>query len=390
MNFLLYAIAFLFSFGQLGRISFYGQQVNIYFYEIVVLLLLGFLFIRFRLAPLLSAWQWSKSVFFFVFVLFLSLVFSLSNFHPFDNFVALLYFFRLLLYFLFFFYLAYFVTKNKNAKKHLFIATFTIVILTALFSVVQYFFYPNLRNLQYLGWDPHQYRLFGLFFDTSVSSAVFGLTLLYVSSCRSFLLGNRYIKLILSAIYLLFVVLTFSRSLYLSMTIVGLIIFLNKKSYLKLIAILAIFILFIYVVPKPFGEGVNLTRTFSVSSRLKDYQNAYSLWIKRPILGYGYNHIRPLKLQNNLISSLDYTDTHAGAGFPSFLTILVGAGIIGLSAFLWTLTKLSQINRFAGIAILFLSLLSLSDNVVLDPFVLLVFVIYTVGQPKINLFDTSP
>ncbi len=389
MNFLLYAIAFLFSLGQLGRLSFYGQQVNIYFYEIVAVLYLGLLFIRFRLTPLIKVWQWSKSVFLLIFTLVLSLTLTLSDFKPFENVVAFLYILRLMFYFLFFFYLAYFVTKDRNVKKHLFIASFMVVLLTVLFSVVQYFLYPNLRNLQYLGWDPHQYRLFGLFFDTSVSSAIFGLTLLYILQSRSSILANRYMKMSLVAVYVIFVVLTFSRSLYLSLAIAVLITFLNKKSYLKLIVILAVFILIVYLVPKPFGEGVNLMRTFSISSRLKDYQNAYFLWIKRPILGYGYNHIRPLKLRNNLISPIDYTGTHAGAGFPSFMTILVGAGITGLIAYLWTLKKFAQMNRFAGIAVLFLSLLSLSDNVLLDPFVLLIFVIYTLEQPKINLFDKS-
>ena len=32
-------------------------------------------------------------------------------------------------------------------------------------GILQYLLYPNLRNLSYLGWDPHYYRLFSTFLD---------------------------------------------------------------------------------------------------------------------------------------------------------------------------------------------------------------------------------
>jgi O-antigen ligase len=124
----------------------------------------------------------------------------------------------------------------------------------------------------------------------------------------------------------------------------------------------AIFLFGILIIPKPFGEGVNLKRVFTVESRFIDYSKAIELWKKKPIFGYGYNHIRSLKQE--MVS-------HAGASFhSSYLIMLVSGGIIGLFLFLAILYKISTVNSFSHYAVLFLGILSLSDNILLHPFVI--------------------
>ena len=123
-----------------------------------------------------------------------------------------------------------------------------------------------------------------------------------------------------------------------------------------------------------FGE--NLELIFSVRSRLTDYQNGLKIWSKQPILGIGYNRIRYAKRQLNIISEVESDITHSGASFhSSFLVILVSGGVIGLILFSGVLVKLAGGGEFAKYATIFLSLLSISDNIVLHPFIL--FLLFT-------------
>ena len=48
----------------------------------------------------------------------------------------------------------------------------------AVAGLFQFVFYPDLRNLMYLGWDPHYYRVFSTLFDPNFSGILFVLTLI--------------------------------------------------------------------------------------------------------------------------------------------------------------------------------------------------------------------
>ncbi len=343
MTILFYFTAFLFSLGQLGRISFFNQQINLYLYEITLTLSLLILFFKYRLEPIRQAWKKFKPIFLFLGILLASLLISCSKYNLFENFVASLYFFRLVLYFSYFFYLK---RHSLNIRKGIFL----IAILTIISTLIQYFLYPDLRNLFYLGWDPHLYRTFGVFFDTSISAAIFGIF---------FLISNQPL---IKIIYLILVALSFSRSIYLGLFLTLIYLFARQKQFKKLILFLLFFIFLILVIPKPSGEGVNLKRIYSINSRVEDYRQGIELWKKKPIFGYGYNRIRYIKKSDSL---------HSGAGFnSSFLTILVSSGIIGLFSIVWVLWSLRKLNKIAPILLIFLSTVSLFDNVLLHPFIL--------------------
>ena len=63
MTILFYITAFLFSLGQLGRISFFDQQVNFYLYEVTLTLSLLILFVKYRFLPVKEAWKKFRPVF---------------------------------------------------------------------------------------------------------------------------------------------------------------------------------------------------------------------------------------------------------------------------------------------------------------------------------------
>lgn len=343
MTILFYLTVFLFSLGQLGRISFFNQQINIYLYEIALTLSLFILFLKYRFQPIKYAWKKFKPVFSFLFILLLSLLFDWQKYSLFNNIVGFLYFFRLVLYFSYFFYLKHHSPTIK--KGILFIA-----ILTIFSTLIQYFLYPDLRNLFYQGWDPHLYRTFGVFFDTSIAAAIFGIFFLTVN------------QPIIKTIYLILIALSFSRSIYLGLSLTLIYLFIRQKQLKKIILFLLFFLTLIFFIPKPAGEGVNLKRLYSVNSRAEDYRQGINLWKNNPILGYGYNRIRYIKNSDSV---------HSGAAFSSsFLTILVSSGVLGLLSFVWALWSLRKSNKTAPILLIFLSIVSLFDNVLLHPFIL--------------------
>lgn len=343
MNILFYLTAFLFSLGQLGRVSFFKQHVNIYLYEIVLLLTLFFLFLKYQFKPIKIAWKKYRSIFLFIFVLLLSLLINLQSFSLFQNVIGFLYFFRLVLYFLYFLYLRH---HSFPIRRGLFL----IAVLTILSTLIQYFFYPDLRNLLYQGWDPHLYRTFGVFFDTSIAAAIFGIF---------FLTANQQV---IKLIYLILTALSFSRSTYLGLSLSLIYLFINQKQFKKLVLFFVFFVALVFFVPKPSGEGVNLKRLYSITSRAEDYRLGINLWKNKPLIGYGYNRIRYIKNIDSI---------HSGAAFSSsFLTILVSSGILGLASFIYVLWSLKKSNKIAPVLLTFLSIVSLFDNVLLHPFIL--------------------
>ncbi len=184
-------------------------------------------------------------------------------------------------------------------------------------------------------------------------------------------------------IFLILVTLTFSRSVYISIIVTIVAYFVEKKSFKNILVLFFVFVTLIFLVPKPSGEGVNLKRLFSVNSRLKDYQTALNIWQKQPLFGVGYNRIRYVKKQFNLIDNKDWQSNHAGASFhSSFLIIFVTGGIVGLIAFLYLLYELARLNSNNKYYFLFAGLLSLSDNIILHPFVLFILITLSLIPPS--------
>lgn len=374
---------FLFSLGQIGRLSFFGQQVNIYAYEISILLLLIVLFWQYRLKPFIFFKTKLRIVILFFLILLLSLVFNSYKFTLFENTVGFLYSARIIFYALYFLYLSYHIYKKKKDRQFLIRGFFIFSSLTIITTLAQYFLYPDLMNLRYLGWDPHYYRAFGLFLDTFIAGAIYGLIFLFFYFEDKELKLKPLFRFIFMVMYLVFIFLTYARSLYIAFIITIFFVLLKSKKLKLILLIGALFLSLFIFLPKQKGEGVNLGRFYSIYSRLGDYQTAGKIWLKKPFLGWGYNRIRYVKKQLNLISEKDLDITHAGASFhSSFLIILVSAGIWGLLIFVLLLFKLAFISPLMMYSVLLLSLLSLTDNVLLLPFIMFILITFAVINPS--------
>ena len=237
--------------------------------------------------------------------------------------------------------------------------------------IVQYFLYPNIGNIAYLGWDPHTQRVVGLFLEPPLAAAFLGLSMIYLYQSK-FLIIYRYTSIgILGMLFLL----TYSRgALVAGLATLGYLLLRSMK--LQLLSIIIVIILFGLVLSgKSNLESTNLFRTSSIQSRMTDYQQGVEIWSQNIISGIGYNHIRFEK--ETYIDEVfveDYNPSHGIASFhSSFLIVAVTTGVIGLAIAIIGLVQLWSVNVYTKHAVIFLSIISLFDNVLLHPFILVLF-----------------
>lgn len=357
----------LFSMGQLARISIPDKPVFFYLYELVVAIITGILVLKYRGKPFKNAVFRPVSVFFGW--LFLSFFISSWFYSLEHNIVAFLYFLRLSMYFLFFPYLYHFFKSNKSSSGFtlpLYLATLWIIFS----SFIQYFLYQNLGNLAYLGWDPHLYRVVGLFFDPPITVSVFILLVIYYLLEFQKNKSWQYVLFIVPLLLLSF--LTYSRGGFLGILAVCCVYILRKRNWKIVLFGLGILVGGFLLIPKGSSEGINLLRTTSIEARISDYEKAITIWQKNPVTGIGYNHIRYEKDQyEEQLFYGPYNPSHGSTAFhSSFLVILVTGGVVGLVLYLWMLFSLARISEFMMYGIVFLSVVSVFDNVLLHPFLL--------------------
>jgi len=275
---------------------------------------------------------------------------------------SLAYLLRTLLYF-FFFSCIVSIKKQKKLTTFYFVVSFSIVLLTAL---LQYVFYPSLRNLMYIGYDPHAYRLFGLFLDPNLIGLFFVWGFLYfaqkkqgvfsfLSACAILLTYSRisYIAAIVSGIYLLFSYVRMRRAIV--FTIVG---------------VLLLAVIFVFL-PKKQGEGTNLMRINSIISKGQAFTITQKALQINPLFGVGFNSLPTFSTKSNFVNNSTYGLDN------SFLTIVATSGIVGLFgyiAFFLTIIK-GKTTVFKAITLAY-GIHALSTNSFFTPTLFVVYGIY--------------
>jgi len=368
---------FLFSLGQLGRVSFFNQQVNFYLYEVLMGILLLFYFLKLEFTPLKKLFDSQQWIFWGFIYLLISFFVKFFDYSLFENIVSFLYLLRLFFYFLFFTYLYFYYQKKE--KKDLVLGFLIFSFLTIIFSFVQFFLYPNLRNLAYLGWDVHQNRVFGVFFDTSVAASIYGLFFLFWLNYNN----TRYFWLLPPLFLLLYF--TYSRFVIFSFFLT-LFLFFLKKSSLRYFFITLVFLIFLLIFfPQKSGFGVNLNRFFSIESRIKENILGIEMGLKNLLFGIGYNRIRFFRQKNNLLWQSDFNIYHGASSFQStYVTLFVATGVVGLLFFGKGLIKLIDGSKEFFYLIFFIAISSLADNLLLHP-----FLIFILGMAR-AIFDKKP
>lgn len=182
--------------------------------------------------------------------------------------------------------------KNKQVKL-LPISLAAAGVLAAIFAWFQYGLMPDARHLARLGWDVHYFRLMGFYLDpnfTGLILTIAGLNLFRYLPTHPFVSLKRktktvfYIppaaKLPIYGLLIAAVAFTYSRSSYLAFTASLAMIAIRfrvdqqRMKSGKLIIVGLLFLLSLPFLPKPGGEGVNLTRTSTIKSRVETNQTS--------------------------------------------------------------------------------------------------------------------
>lgn len=243
---------------------------------------------------------------------------------------ALFYTARYILYFLYYLIVLELLAKDKDKSGHnsLSLNLFFSLSFIAIFGIIQYLLYPDLRNLLYLGWDPHFYRLFSTLFDPNFVGVIIAITIIYFL-CLNLSLKNIWQKLLLFILFTtnsLALYLTRSRTAYLSL-IVGLITFLIYKWRTKKTLYILLVVGVIaggYLLPKPNVDVFRIFRLETSISRVNNWSESIKLGVSHPLVGIGFGSQR-------------FADS-------SLLYVFYATGIVGFILFLriWY-----QILRFA-------------------------------------------
>lgn len=298
---------YIWPFGQLlsCKLSFFSTPIyllDISMFSLFVSLLLSKHRKKIFFTPL------TKPFFCFLFVASLSLLISLPNRLFQDNLLAVFYLLRLLIYPSLYFAIRFLGIKQVSVPLRLSIVVFLLI------GATQYVFFPDMRFLKFVGFDDHYFRLIGSLYDPNYYGAV-------LAGLSIFLITRK--KYLLSLPLLLMLALTFSRASFLAFG-VGLITLLISQKNIRILLLLGVLGLLIFLTPKPFGEGVNLLRTFSIYSRISSWNQGLDLYSQKPLLGWGYNTLRSI---NGQLFQID----------NSYIVVLATTGIAGFAAFLYLL-----------------------------------------------------
>lgn len=320
-------------FGQLGKITLFtsGMYLPLYLIDLIA-------FISTLIYLGKEGFSIKKNLVFldFLVVSFFSLVISLSAFPLSKVLVGSLYLVRIFCYIFFYLFVKRLVVKKTISKEEIFSGLTIGGVMTSIFGLYQYIFYPDVRFLATYGWDDHYFRLIGTFLDPGFLGLYLVLTAILLIGK---ILREKYTRTILVSLLPTFLalLLTYSRSSYLAFT-GGLISLaaLFKKG--KVLLVMVFFFLFIPLLPRPSSEGVKLERTVTVSSRFLNYKETVEIIKKNPVFGVGLNNLCSARVSMGF-SEETSQEQHGCSSDSSFLFLLATTGFVGLTFFLRILYK---------------------------------------------------
>ena len=316
--YLLTALILSLSVGQLGRLELIpGLVVYVHDFFLLALLLSN-------LPKLIKPRPLLKPILGFTLAAVLSLFVAGFNHSLTQILTASTYLFRWLAYAAIY-QLVVFKPQPIKAKLNRWLVLTGVII--ALVGLIQYIFAPDMRFLYGLGWDDHYYRLIGTWLDPNFTGIILVLTVILLWPSP------------LSLLPIVALFLTYSRSSYLAL-LVTLVFSLLLRHKLKLFVSCFLFLVILFFLPRPGGEGVKLERLYSLTNRLDNFSLGWQIFSKHPLTGIGFNLLR--QNQANFTS-------HSGAGLDnSLLFIAVTTGIFGLIAYLNLLYRLGKSTSLIG------------------------------------------
>ncbi len=336
---LIYLSLVVFPFGELLRINV-GNNIILKPLD----LLIGFAAFTFFLVRVIGKDKFpdnrlTKPFIVFLAIAFLSLLTNVFNLSEAQLITSFLYLLRFISY-----AFAYFVISamDKKIKKNILTLLFIDGAIILFLGYIQYFFYPDLRNLFYLGWDEHNHRMFSVFLDPNFTGALLTLFMVLIIGLAYDQIQKNNIKniilLVIVAIFTFIAIfLTYSRSamLMLFFCFGSYFVLLNKKK-LILAGLGIVGVMLIALLPTFNKENTNLLRVTSSYARLESYGNAIKVIKDRPFLGVGFNTYRYAQQSYGFRKSDTKFESHGDAGVDSsLLFVMATTGIFGFCAYIY-------------------------------------------------------
>lgn len=358
---LLIALILSLGFGQLLRFELFSVPVYLHDILVICILFIQGMTCDWRSVLKRNSWLQAKkgslaskkadlmgtnAIMVFLLGLAISWVYALTQYSLVELLVPALYTLRILTY------LGLFVSLKQSkitvpSSIFLFSGLVTLMI-----GLAQYVFLPDMRMFQYLGWDDHLNRLTLPHFDPTFTGVMISLSLLAFAPTKS--------SILYPVFSLLAILLTYSRSVWLSLLLTGVFSIKNKKILLVSIILLLVSI---FALPRKFGEGTNLLRTYSITSRIESDMSYIQKYQWDLLIGRGMNTLI-------LDTPSGKYDNHATGPNNSYLYLLATTGLLGLIG--WGMFMYSlHIKSSHKSMLVFFFIASLFNNVMFYPFALL-------------------
>lgn len=243
------------------------------------------------------------------------------------------------------FTLAVLVYKEPDKDKKMILwMVITFAVLFSMAGFVQLQIQPDFTDLEILGWDPHQGRLLSTWFDPNFVGGFLAFVLAVMTGMGLDKKTPQPFLMLSAGIIFIALILTFSRSAYLAL-LVSILILGMLRSW-KFLALVGISLVLLISIIQPIQTRV-LSLTDSIGSvltenytlpddsarlRLESWQEGWDLFMKKPILGHGYNRYDQATLE---LGTLNRFEDHSATGSDSsLLTILATTGLVGFFFFL--------------------------------------------------------
>lgn len=339
---LFFLLLVILPFGQLTRLPIGNGEINVYLQDLVIAGLIiswlvwhKFAGVSFARPPL------ARLILLFFGLAFLSWLINFNRYGVRENLIAGLYLWRWIFYAGIYFVVYDVLIYHIEWKRKMLWGLVGAGVVSAVLGLAQYFLYPDLRNLAYLGFDPHKFRAFGTFFDPNFLGIILALTLILIVAHWEAWgnWGNWGKKLISTGAILVYLALalTYSRSSYLAYLSAMAMIAWFKRSPNFFLTVLLTGILTIIILPRPHGSiGVDLGREESFRARVVNWQQSLSIAKDNLVFGVGFNNYRYAQERHGFLNAAGSQVSHAGAGADSsLLFVLATTGIIGFSSYLY-------------------------------------------------------
>lgn len=214
-------------------------------------------------------------------------------------------------------------------------------VLLAIAGLIQVFGYPDLRNLFYLGWDPHYRRVFSTLFDPNFAGIIYALTFILGLSLEKHATKNSWWHIASQICVFGALVLTYSRSSLLGF-VVGIVLwFVPRRSFVPLLKIVCVGVIALFLVPRGW-EGQRMFRATSSLARLGSARAGWNQFMESPIVGQGF----VVAESPAPIASLPAS--RAGSVDMSLLYVLASCGIVGFFTYALLLQKIGALGIAAA------------------------------------------